>query len=150
MSLSFHGPRGTIEQRWIYYALLRDNVQHHIEGGKPSGEFECLHEISHALMHHRVTVSAKKLHDELIRAHKVLMEMPSSELAISLRTRAVLSLRPPPDSRETELVRDWGGTIPLLGKMRPQLADVFGHLLEQLLTITEGATDTDEVTIIDL
>ena len=63
----------------------------------------------------------------------------------------MLSLRwPPPDVRETMLVSEWGGTVPLLGDMGPKLDDVFGHLLDQLLHITEGATETDMVTVIDL
>lgn len=151
MSLSFHGPKGTIEQRWIYYALLRDCVQHHIEGGKPTGDFECLHSMSEALVRHRVTVPAAKLKDELTRAKAALGGRPSSDLAISLRTRAVLSLRwPPPDERETVLVREWGGSIPLLGEVGPGLDDVFGHLLDHLLGIIGDPAEGDEVSVVDL
>jgi hypothetical protein len=38
MSMSFNGPNGWIEQRWTVYALLRDNVQHHLEDGAPTKE----------------------------------------------------------------------------------------------------------------
>ena len=68
MSLSFHGPKGSLEQRWIYYAMLRDSVQHHIEGGKPTEDFDCLHRVSDALVEHRVTVPALRLRKELERA----------------------------------------------------------------------------------
>jgi hypothetical protein len=46
MSLAFSGPGGSLEVRWIVYALLRDNVQHHLEGGKPSAAFSAVHETS--------------------------------------------------------------------------------------------------------
>lgn len=151
MSLSFNGPKGSIEQRWIYYALLRDNVQHHIEGGQPSQDFECLHRISDALAQHRVTVPARKLHAELLRAKAVLCPLPATQLAISARTRAVLSLRwPPPEARATMLVSEWGGSVPLLGTAGTTLDEVFGHLLDQLISVTEAASESDVVTIIDL
>ena len=36
MSFLFMGPNGSVESRWITYALLRDNVQHHLEEDKSS------------------------------------------------------------------------------------------------------------------
>lgn len=49
------------------------------------------------------------------------------------------------------LVRDWGDSVPLLGAPGgDSLDDVFGHLLDGLLRITEGASESDRVEVIDL
>ncbi|WP_438001557.1 hypothetical protein WMF26_19470 [Sorangium sp. So ce185] len=152
MSLSFSGPRGWIEQRWIVYALLRDSIQHHLEDGCPSEEFAAIHGAAGALGGQRVVLPAQKLHDELRRARASLAGRPLDALAISGRTRAVLSLRwPPPAERETMLVKDWGDSVPLLGSPPgDSLDDVFGHLLDGLLRITEGASASDHVEVMDL
>ncbi|CAN93426.1 MULTISPECIES: hypothetical protein [Sorangium] len=152
MSLSFSGPKGWIEQRWIVYALMRDSIQHHLEDGRPSAEFAAIHGAAAALGGQRVMLPARKLHDELRRARAELAGRPIDALAISGRTRAVLSLRwPPPEGLETMLVTDWGDSVPLLGAPRgDSLDDVFGHLLDGLLRITEGASESDHVEIMDL
>jgi len=152
MSFSFTGPKGWVEQRWIVYALLRDNVQHYLEGGAPGGEFEALHSLAEALGGRRVVVSARKLYDELSRA-KVLLDRPIDDLAISLRTRSIVSLHwPPPERRQTSLLKEEGVTVPLLGNLAEAktLDDIFGHLVTSLLQITEGAAEEATVEVIDL
>jgi hypothetical protein len=151
MSMSFTGPRGWIEQRWIVYARRRDNVQHHLEGGAPSGEFEALHNLAGALGGVRIVVPAVRLRAELERAKAALAGRAIDDLAISQRTRSVLSLQwPPPDRQETTLVEAWGGTIPFIAPSAATLDDVFGHLLDGLLRITDGARESDTVEVIDL
>lgn len=149
--MSFTGPKGWIEQRWIVYALLRDNVQHHLEGGAPSKDFEALHSFASVLGGARVCVSAARLRDELTRAKRDLCARPIDDLAISLRTRSVIALSwPPPDRVETSLVKDSSSSIPMLGGNARSLDDVFGHLVDGLLRITEGASDVDVVEVNDL
>ncbi|WP_437737493.1 hypothetical protein [Sorangium sp. So ce1335] len=152
MSLSFSGPKGWIEQRWIVYALLRDSIQHHLEDGRPGEAFSAIHGAAGALGGQRVMLPARKLHDELRRAQAALAGRPIDALAISGRTRAVISLSwPPPEERETMLVRDWGDSVPLLGMpWGDSLDDVFGHLVDGLLRITEGASGSDQVEVMDL
>ena len=151
MSMSFTGPRGWIEQRWIVYSLLRDNVQHHLEGGAPSGAFEALHSLAGAIGGARVVVPALRLRAELERAKAALAGRPLDDLAISLRTRSVLSFHwPPQDRRETALVKTWGGSIPFISPSAATLDEVFGHLLDGLLRITDGASEGDTVEVIDL
>lgn len=151
MSLSFSGPNGSVEQRWIVYALLRDGVQHHLEGGTPSPEFEALHSIGQALGGKRVLVPARKLHEELTRARAALSGRPIQDLAISNRTHAVISLHwPPPAKPSTSLVDFQSGSIPLLGDFAgDRLDDVFGSLLESLLHLTDGAGEGDQVEVRD-
>lgn len=49
MSLSFTGPRRTVEHRWLAYALLCDNVLHHLENGRASPDFAVVHLAAQAL-----------------------------------------------------------------------------------------------------
>lgn len=152
MSLSFSGPAGAIEQRWIVYALLRDNVQHHLEGGVPTAEFAALHGVTGALGGGVVQLPAVELRREILRAAS-LLSLPIAELAISLRTRSVLSLTwPLPDRRETMLVREGGGAIPLHGLVTSAgtLSELLGGFVERLIAITAGAAEGDVVEVRDL
>lgn len=151
MSLSFVGPAGGIERRWIVFALLRDNVQHHLEAGTPSAAFEQLHSVTEALGGRSLEVPAKALRAEVQRAKKELTELKIEQLAISMRTRAVIALDwPPPVHRETALARELDIQIPLLHGGEVTLDDVFGSLIDELLRITEGASDEDVVHVHDL
>ncbi len=148
MSLTFVGPRGSFERRWILYAMLRDNVQYHLEGGTP-GEFIAIHALGEALVHGKVTVSAVALRAELERA-RTLVSKPLSELAVSIRTRAVCTLKfPLPDVRGATLVSVSGWSVPFELQGASTLGDVFGSLVDELLNVTEGAEKEDEVTVVD-
>ncbi len=151
MSLSFKSRKGTVEQRWIYYAMLRDNVQHHLEGGAPGGDFEALHAVGSALTLGRVAVPAGRLHDELVVARGALAAKPMHEFAVSLRTQAVVSLKwPPPERRETTVVGAHGSAgLPTDASMTT-LGDAFGHLLDALIDLSEGAQETDVIEVVDL
>lgn len=149
MSLTYAGPQGSFERRWIVYAMLRDNVQHHLEQGEPTPAFQHLHALGGALSGGTVSVPALELRAELARVEPVLA-LPIEDLAISIRTQAVLTLMfPPPERRGTMLVTeaDWELPFPLAGAVT--FDDAFGSLVSELLRITEGATATDRVTVID-
>lgn len=149
MSLSFAGTKGTVERRWIEYAMLRDNVQHHLERGTPAGAFPNLHRISEALGGRTVELSAKGLHEELTRA-RGLLERPVAELAISQRTRAAVELQWPPSGGDSTTLLATSGLTSLLSGREKVAGDVFGGLLEALLTLTEGATDVEKLHVQDL
>jgi hypothetical protein len=149
MGLVFSGPGGSFERRWIVYAMLRDNVQHHLEGGTPSLGFSALHALSDAVLNGSATVSALKLRDEAERA-TVLIDRPISDLAVSIRTRAVTTrVFPLPEVRGTLLasLAGWGLPFPL--EHARKLGDLFGSLVDELLRVTEGAREGDEVTVSD-
>jgi hypothetical protein len=150
MSLSYVGPKGSFEDRWIVFALLRDNVQHHLEGGTRSPDFADLHAISSALGGGQVKIDARALHAQLERA-AVLFPRPIDDLAISLLTKTAFHLLwPPRGEQETALVKDTMDSVPgILGEPRT-LHDVFGHFVEQLLAITEGAAEGEVVEVIDM
>ena len=149
MSLLFHGPKGSAEHRWIDYALLRDNVQHHLEGGSPAGAFTHLHAVADALGGRVVSLPAAEIHAELDRA-RALLTRPVSELAISTRTHAVVSYAwPPPAEQRTRLVKDESTPLPSLTGRETTLADVFGSLLDDLMRITDGAAAGQQLTVTD-
>jgi hypothetical protein len=149
MSLSFLGPRGGVERRWIVYAMLRDNVQHHLEGGAPSSEFANLHAIADALVSGRVTVPALALRSELARLEPLLARS-IDDLAVSVRTRAVQSMSLPlPEQPSTELITELDWTLPFPLSGASTLADAFGSLVVELLRITEGAGGSDVVEVVD-
>ncbi|MCU0691245.1 MAG: hypothetical protein MUF54_07585 [Polyangiaceae bacterium] len=151
MSILFSGPKRSVEERWIVFALLRDNVQHHLEAGSPKPEFQALHRVISALGGGVTSVPAVQLHAEMVRARDALVARPIADLAISLRTRSVLTMDwPPPDRRETYLLADVDVTLPLLQPEAKTLGDLFGQFVDELIDITAGASDSDVVEIRDL
>jgi hypothetical protein len=149
MSLAFFGPQGNLEVRWIVYALLRDNVQHYLEGGTPSTRFAELHRLGEALVNERVRVNAERLRKELEQAKSALLHRPVTDLALSARTRAVLSGKWPPVGEDTVVVGAAALNIPLLHAGIRTMADAFGNLVEELLEITAGAGEDDWVEVVD-
>jgi hypothetical protein len=149
MSFCFDGPRGSLEQRWIVYALLRDNVQHHLEGGQATDAFQCLYRVADALGGTRVVLPARQLHAEMERAKAALLSRPIVDLAISSRTRAVIDCTwPPPSNQVTEVLgSDFGAAVAWLPAEIDRLDQVFGHLIRSLIEITEGAKVDDVVEV---
>jgi hypothetical protein len=149
MSLAFHGPSGSFERRWIVYAMLRDNVQHHLEHGTRSTEFSHLHTLGEALIRGEVSVPALELRRELERVGDVLRRS-IEELAVGVRTRSIQMVRLPlPTEGETVLASSigWEAPFPLEGALT--LDDAFGSLVAELLRITDAATDSDVVSVAD-
>ena len=146
MSICFVGPGGVCEYPWIRYALLRDNVLHHLEQGDPSPAFSAIYGIANALRGHGVRLSAVKLRDELVQAEP-LRSLPLEQLAISAGTLAAISMEHHfPITSPTRII----GTrlyLPWLSKSMPSLDAVFGSLWRELLAITEGAIQSDEVEV---
>lgn len=140
-----------MELRWVAYALLRDNVLHHLEAGKPKGAFSALHGAAAALRGDTVKLDAVALAGEL-EAAKVLLEKPASELAVSMRTRAMVSVSWPLPAQPTEtaLARDCDFEPPSVGPGARTLDDVVGYVVRGLAGVTAGAKAGDVVEVVDL
>jgi hypothetical protein len=151
MSLCFVGPKGSVEQPWITYALLRDNVQHHLEGGRPSPAFEATHAIADALGGGRVVLKARTLHAELQKARAALARRPIADLAIGPRTRGVIDRTwPPPSVEGTALLgSDRQKVIPWISPSATSLDQVFGSLVRSLLEITHESGEGDVIEVWD-
>jgi hypothetical protein len=151
MSLCFLGPRGSVEQPWIAYALLRDNVQHYLEKGRPSSAFEATHSIADALGGGRVVLPARTLRAELERARAALAGRAISDLAIGPRTRGVIDRTwPPPNAGDTTLLGDdRSKVVPWISPAAATLDHVFGPLIRSLLEITQECGEADVVEVWD-
>jgi hypothetical protein len=152
MSLSFTGPSGTAEHRWIVVALLRDNVQHYLENGCTAGaEFPCIHAVDHALGGSPITVNALTLRRELERA-STLLARPIRDLAISTETRAIIdgSWRTKASPADRTTFAAGSAAIPWLPSQGRSLDDIFGNLVRSLLAVTTGAREPDLVEINDI
>ena len=145
MSLSFTSARGAIECRWIEYALLRDNAQHHLEGSMSEAALEALHAPAAALGGAPVQIDAPALAEALREVERVVLPMPIERLAISDRTRAVLFRRwPLPAVVNTrEFVE--AEHRPAVAQGAKTLDDVFGALVRGLRATCEAAGPTLEV-----
>ncbi len=153
MSLSYRGPSGAIEYRWIAYALLRDNVLHHLEGGKATGDFPLLHRITEALGGDPIELDALALRREAERVRDQLLRRPIAELAVSSRTRALLSYSVPlpGEALVTQLASECDfAPKSLLLPNASTFDDAFGYLVRGLLVITEGAREGQVVQVVDL
>jgi hypothetical protein len=149
MSLSFTTDTGAVEIRWIIYALIRDNVQHHLEAGAPASRFETLHQISAALGGPSVSLPAARLADEMATVERDLLARPIADLAITARTRAVSHLQwPEVTGPDSEVV----GPLEILGALThgaKTLDDVFGETVRDLRELAAGAGTDRAVLVTD-
>ena len=148
MSISFVGPAGSCEFPWIHYALLRDNVLHHMDNGQMSPSFHEIYAIADTLGGPPVTLPALTLREELRRA-KVLCVTPAHEMAVSAATKSVLWPDLPADQGPATHVVGPHLQVPWLIEKPDTLGDVFGGLIDSLIEITDGATESDKVEVLD-
>jgi hypothetical protein len=150
MSLTFLGPSGDHEERWITFALLRDNVVHHLDPGRSDPGLAVLYRVTEALGGRRVLLDAAQLRAAAERAERQLRSLPISQLAISSLTQAVLGqVWPAPQQLSTRLVERWEDLADTTaGAMT--LGDVFGSLLTALEELTRGELPSGaQVEVID-
>jgi hypothetical protein len=118
---------------WTLCSLLRDNVQHHLEGGKPSGNYPAIHALGDVVWNHEGKISVRQLRLELDTVRPVLRPLSINKLAVGIRSRAALTgaLTPPP-VRGTVLLRlaGWGVPVRLTGFTT--LGDLFGPTFDAL------------------
>lgn len=149
MSLTFYSNNKSFEAKWISYALLRDNIQHHLENGTPSDTFSNVHSVTQALGGHSVKLPARALRSEIEQAAKALRSLPISQLAISGRTLSVISMSwPSVDDPHTQLIGSLH-VVPWISTTATALDGVFGGLIDSLLRITEDASPDQMVEVID-
>ncbi|HEY4188609.1 MAG TPA: hypothetical protein VGP07_26300 [Polyangia bacterium] len=147
MSLAFTGRHGDVEIPWLTYALLRDNVQHHLE--RDHGAFTLLHRVSEALGEAPVRLPAAQFNRELQTVREQLLELPIEDLAMATRTRALLHLQwPELGDASSQVV----GPLRILGQLvidARTLGDVFDATISELLALNQDAGPEDEVEISD-
>jgi len=149
LSLSFSSGRAAFEIRWIVWALLGDNIAHHLEPDGPSGRFTNIHRVSEAVGGSPVSLPAAELYREATLIHDELLGRPVSDLAISATTRAVIHMRwPEVSGPASEVV----GPLEIFGSLTSgakTLGDVFGHAVSALREITAVAAEDGVVEVVD-
>ena len=151
MSLLFQTRGGTFEQRWIYYAMFATTCS--TTWRAASGEaFSARSTPSRACSAPAGRrAAAKSMASSRAQRDEVLALPMSERVRGEPRTNAVISVAGPlPERRDTMLIRDASSThIPIDPSMKT-LGDAFGHMVESLLRLTEGAADDDVVEVFDV
>lgn len=148
MKLSITGRAGTRVCDWESYALLRDNVQHYLEGGEPSWRFPALHGIESAVDEGARVIDASRLRGEILRAWCALWKVHLDGAAISLRTRAILTRNAqPPDSRGTLAARQAGWDLPLHADAETPIPRVARRFIQTVLVLTDSSVDGDTLEV---
>jgi hypothetical protein len=145
MKILIEGSRGGVSIDWSDYALLRDNVQHFLEGGHPSARFAAIHALEQAIDSGRTVVDAPRLRGEVLGACYGLRNLDLQDCAVSLRTRARLTrCNAPPLRRGTARAAATGWSLPAKSGTGPVLEHL-RRLVASLLAVTETAVDGDRI-----
>ena len=148
MKLVFTGRAGAGLCDWESFALLRDNVQHFVEGGMQSGRFSALHGIAKAVDGDACVIDAVRLRLEVLQAWNALWPVRVDGAAVSSRTRAVREGRAlpaggsvtTPATTEVDLQRFAGNrSAPV-----PKAAESF---VAAVLSLTQTAVAGDELEV---
>jgi len=148
MKLVIEGRAGKRICDWESFALLRDNVQHYIEGGAPSARFSAMHEIEQAVDEGERIVDASRLRGEVLRAWTALWKVPLEEAAISLRTRALMtgSAEPAP-CRGTAPAQQVGWALPVQGPSACPVPRAAQSFIRAILALTTAVVDGEQLRI---
>lgn len=148
MKLVIEGRAGRRICDWESFALLRDNVQHYIEGGAPSARFAALHEIEHAVDEGERVVDASRLRGEVLRAWTALWKVPLEEAAISLRTRATMTgSAESPSCRGTVPAQQVGWGLPIQAHPSCPVPRAAQSFIRAILALTTTVVDGEELRI---
>jgi hypothetical protein len=148
MKLVFTGRAGAGLCDWESFALLRDNVQHFVEGGAQSGRFSAMHGIARAVDGDAYVVDAVRLRLEVLQAWSALWPVSVDDAAISSRTRSVRKGKAVPAggsvttlaTAEVDLRRFAGnGSTPI-----PKAAESF---VAAVLSLTQTAVAGDQLEV---
>jgi hypothetical protein len=145
MKLIVKGVKGKRVFDWGGYALVRDNVQHFIEYGRPNGRFPELHGIEGAVDGGSYVADASRLRGEALRATAALAAIPLTEAALTSRTRAIMiGSHRAPQTRPSIEARSAGWDLPVaLGSAAARIPAAAAPFIEAVLSLTSDAVDGD-------
>ncbi len=121
--------------------LLRDNVQHFLEGGKPTARFAAIHALADCCWGAaEPSLTASRLKAELAEAWPLLRDVPTAKLAIGIRSRALLTgAHRPPTARGTVPLRLTGWKVPVEIRQHATLQELLGVTVARLSAFCEQA-----------
>lgn len=143
MKVWFLSNHGTVVYDFVMCALLRDNVQHHLEAGAPDGKFSCLHALADIVWAEREELlPAVAFRDELSAAWNGLSSLPFGKLAISIHTHAALQRLPQPPAVSGTVLHsatDW--PLPIDSRPRETLGELLHTVVFGLLHLAREPLD---------
>jgi len=146
VSLALIGTNASYEFRWRRWALLRDTVEAHVEGGKGGSKFPRFASIGDALVE-PLRVPAKELLDEILQIREALKPHPISALMLGSATAAVLyvgsKLEAPRPLTQVELSQ----IIPVGGATN--LDEYFTAMLDSIIHVCKNPAQDGTVEILD-
>lgn len=147
MSITLIGEGAAYEFRWRRWALLRDAVAVHLEGGTTGALFPRLASIGDALVTTTLRLPARELVDELTAIARALTRYPLDALAMGPATAAVLYM----GARVTEprpLSPHELADIAPVGEAR-NLAEYFASMLDSMLHVCAHPAADGTIAVVD-
>jgi hypothetical protein len=147
IKLIFTGRAGAGLCDWESFALLRDNVQHFVEGGVQSGRFAALHSIARAVDGAPCEVDAVRLRLEVLQAWGALWPVTVDGAAVSSRTRAIRRGRPIPASNSVTGPLMGEDEVPFAGHLSEPVPKAAQAFVTTVLSLTNAAVAGDVLEI---
>lgn len=147
MNIVIKSSCGEVRVDWADYALLRDNIQHFVEGGKPSQNYRATHSIERAVDEGRALVDGSRLRGELLGACYKLRRIHLQDAAVSLRTRSLVTrCHARPEKRGTARARFTGWRLPTR-KQSGSLVRYLNPFISSILSVTRTTVDGDRLSV---
>ena len=149
MTIVFVGAGGTLVTPYAKILMLRDNVQHHLQAGRPTPGYPLVHAIADAALEGGfAAATASELWAEVSLALAGIGDLELRELAMSIRTRAVLTgTSSLPVVRGTILLRLSGWKVPVKTDGMRTLGDLFHDLSVGLERVTAAGSGSGVVEV---
>lgn len=149
MRALFVGPGGSFVARFDKLLLLRDNVQHHLQAGRITGEYFWIHELADTvLVRGRVCAPTRELWAEIARAFARIRHVCIEDLAMSIRTHAIVSgLCGFPAIRGTVLLRLTPWRIPIPTRGLSTLGELFADIRNGIERVTGSGASSARVEV---
>jgi hypothetical protein len=143
------GPSGTFATLPTKILLFRDNVQHHLQEGRPWPGYQWIHAVADAVMDVDSTrPPANELWAEVSLAFAGIREIGINDLAMSLRTRSALTgFSDLPAVRGTILIGRAGWAAPIRIKRASTLGELFEDVVRGIERITLGGHASGNIEI---
>jgi len=124
-------------------------VQHHLQAGRVTGDYFWVHEVADsAVVSGGVSAPARELWAELARAFAHIRDVRVQDLAMSIRTHAILSgLARFPAVRGTVLVRLTRWRVPIPTRGLVTLGELFADLQRGLERVTASGRSRKRVEV---
>ena len=140
MDVVFSAPLGDFGVRYESVLLFRDNVQHYLQAGRPTPGYPLVHAIADAPLDGEILrFKAGRLWGEVSHAFEQIRSIDIADLAVSIRTRAILTnTRALPVVRGTVLLRLTGWKLPLVAPRALTIGELFDDFVDKLAIVTDA------------